>query len=458
MTSSITRRPERSKRPRFRRKALRRLLTVELALGLLLLVSSDTFYVSRIYDGLIRYAGNVEFDYFGWEVDALTQKVNQEIAGVQAYLTDDQRADYVYNYLAKVREEQSLNAQVGNIYANPSVSDPAAASADLRSKRDQALAEINQNEPIAESIVEGQVGSVLRDEGFATLGQVIPPVAAHITQLPEYLVISPRDSIRVVAALNVVNLTDDQANDLENTIDSNLNVSSIVAPLAGLSLYPSMIIRTSDALELFTTVAHEWCHHYLDFFPLGLNYDTPETRIINETTAMMFGAEIGREVIARFYKRFPDLMAQLPASTPTVTPTPATAQPRPTPQPTSQPTPSPTSTEPDVPPPFDPGATLNNTRITVDFYLWLGRVDLAEAYMRAQREVFADHGIFLRKLNQAFFAFYGGYQSAGGGGAGGSDPTGDAVARLRAHSPNVHAWLEQMRTLITRAELLSAAG
>src|ERR1700694_2596952 len=113
-TGKTARRPERFKRLRLSRKALRRLLTIEIAMGLLVIISSDTFYVSRLYDGLIRYAGNVEFDYLGWEVDALAEKVDQEIAGIQPYLTDDQRADYVYHYLTKVRNEQALNAQISN--------------------------------------------------------------------------------------------------------------------------------------------------------------------------------------------------------------------------------------------------------------------------------------------------------------------------------------------------------
>ena len=38
----------------------------------------------------------------------------------------------------------------------------------------------------------------------------------------------------------------------------------------------------------FEVIAHEWTHHYLYFFPLGLDYnDSGEIRTINETTAKM---------------------------------------------------------------------------------------------------------------------------------------------------------------------------
>jgi len=101
---------------------------------------------------------------------------------------------------------------------------------------------------------------------------------------------------------------------------------------------------------------------------------------------------------------------------------------------------------------------MNETRVTVDFYLWLKRVDLAEAYMQAQRFVFAAHGYNFRKINQAFFAFYGGYQGSNGVGAGGADPTGPAIDRLRAQSDSVLTWLNKMRAITTRSELLAAAG
>jgi len=442
--SSSNKRSVQNRRQQALQKILRRLLTVEFLIGIAFILSGDAFDGGALYRQLIRYVGGVTFDYFGWEADALLRKADQEMAGVQAYLDEDQRAAYVRDYLKTVANMQTLDAKIAQVYANPAISDPVNASVDLRQKRDVARADVTHRESLAESIVEGQIGAVLRDEGFATLGQVLPPVAAHITQLPDYLVISPRNAIKFEDALTLNNLSADQASALEDAIDRNVDVSSIVVPLGGLSLYPSMITQTWYAPSLFETISHEWCHHYLYFFPLGLNYDAPETRIINETTATLFGQEIGRKVIERFYTKYPDILAELPATTP-ATPIKATVTPTP-------------AGDPDARPPFDYGTAMNETRVTVDFYLWLGRVDLAELYMSARRTVFAAHGYYFRKINQAFFAFYGGYQGTGGSSAGGTDPTGPAIGRLRANSPTVHAWLEKMRGITTRAELLSAAG
>ncbi len=105
---------------------------------------------------------------------------------------------------------------------------------------------------------------------------------------------------------------------------------------------------------------------------------------------------------------------------------------------------------------FDFGAELNETRVTVDQLLADGQVAAAETYMEERRRVFADNGYHFRKLNQAFFAFYGGYQT-GGAGAGGGDPIGGAVAAIRQTSASIHEWIITLRGITTRDQLLQAA-
>ena len=96
---------------------------------------------------------------------------------------------------------------------------------------------------------------------------------------------------------------------------------------------------------------------------------------------------------------------------------------------------------------------MNETRLRVDELLAEGRVEEAEAYMEERRELFIANGYVIRKLNQAFFAFYGGYQS-GTPGEGGSDPIGPAVQAIRDASPSIHAWIGYLRGVTTRDELL----
>ncbi len=51
--------------------------------------------------------------------------------------------------------------------------------------------------------------------------------------------------------------------------------------------------------------------------------------------------------------------------------------------------------------------------------------------MELRRQVFVDHGYIIRKLNQAYFAFYGAYADSPVSAAG-EDPVGEAVRELRA--------------------------
>ncbi len=74
---------------------------------------------------------------------------------------------------------------------------------------------------------------MLVDEGFETLGQVMPPVSMHFSELPMTLVVSPRDQIEFAAQLELNALPVDQRAALESTIDTRLDVSSLVVPLGG---------------------------------------------------------------------------------------------------------------------------------------------------------------------------------------------------------------------------------
>ena len=86
----------------------------------------------------------------------------------------------------------------------------------------------------------------------------------------------------------------------------------------------------------------------------------------------------------------------------------------------------------DQPPPpvFDFRAEMHQTRVTADRLLAEGKIDQAETYMELRRRFLWDNGYHIRKLNQAYFAFYGAYADQPGGAAG-EDPVGAAVRLLR---------------------------
>jgi hypothetical protein len=106
----------------------------------------------------------------------------------------------------------------------------------------------------------------------------------------------------------------------------------------------------------------------------------------------------------------------------------------------------------DTPPTFDFRAEMRVTRVHTDELLAAGKIDEAEAYMEARRQVFWDNGYLIRKLNQAYFAFHGAYADVPGGAAG-EDPVGPAVRALRAKSKsladfvNTIAWMTSFEQL-----------
>lgn len=402
-----------------RRGALWALLVLIMLFGL----QYSTYPLGVRYNAVAALARDHLFDYVTWEIEAVAAKAGQTLFGVHPYLDEAERSQFVRDYLADLAAVQGIEAQIDGMYADPTLTDPAAASADLRQQRDALRADLEQRQLLAEAILEGQVAAVLADEGFAVLGQVLPPVAMRFTRLPNRIVISPRDAISYDMVIDVDPLPVDQKNTLEAAIDVTQDVSSLVVPLGGMALYPAMIAETASLAWAVEVFAHEWLHHYLYFFPLGLEADAnPEARIINETTANLFGKAIVPRVLARYY---PDLAREGDVIRVAYEAT-----------------------------PFDFGAEMDETRRRVDELLAAGEVEAAEAYMEERRIVFYENGYLIRKLNQAYFAFYGGYQS-GAPGAGGADPIGPAVQAIKDGSPSLQAWIVSMRTITTRDQLLA---
>jgi len=205
---------------------------------------------------------------------------------------------------------------------------------------------------------------------------------------------------------------------LEDAVAGGLDVSALVVPIGGVGVYPTMVNRTTDLNWQVEVVAHEWIHNYLTLRPVGVLYfSTPPMRTINETTANIAGSEIGEAVILRFYPEF-------------------------APEPLDEPAPRPQPQD-EAPPVFDFRAEMHETRLQTDALLAAGNIEEAEAYMEARRQFFLENGYRIRKLNQAYFAFYGSYADQAEGPAG-ADPVGGAVRELRSGSVSLADFLDQM--------------
>ncbi len=373
------------------------------------------------------------FDFVQWETNALADKALNAAVGSQRYMAEEERLQFVRNYILLVYDIHQLESQVQDIYTDPTVADPEAASADLRARRDILRLEQHSQQALAEAIIQAQVSELLVEYGFGAGGEVFPPVQIRFTELPSMLIISPRDRIERLGAYPLEHgLTVDQQERVEASVDDELDVSSLIVPLGGLAVWPAMLIETGYLPHVFEISAHEWTHHYLSFYPLGIRYGTtPDLYTINETVASIVGRELGWAVLNRYY---PDLAGPPPDYTP---------------RPLEEPAP-----QPSEPAAFDFRAEMHETRVHVDELLAAGRIEEAEQYMEERRALFVQNGYRIRKLNQAYFAFYGSYADEPG--ATGSDPIGPALRELRYYSASLHEFIATVRGMTSFAEVQAA--
>ncbi|MFN8412708.1 MAG: hypothetical protein U0Z26_10005 [Anaerolineales bacterium] len=385
------------------------------------------------------YTRDLEFNYISWTVDAAILKVKTASIGGPNILNHESQKQIVAEYMRVTKTILEKEYALQQIYADAKITDKEKASVDVRAELQNLYTRQTELAPFTEAILQEQVSEVLADLGLTTLGQPVPNVLYHSTPLPYALVVSPRDHIEQIANISVnTDLTVDEQATLETNVDKGLNTSSLVVPIGGVGVYPTMVMRTTDLRWLLNTISHEWTHNYLTLRPLGVLYaETPELRTMNETTASISGDEVGALVLKRFY---PELAY---ASPPTLS---LISNPIDHPEPGDF-----------LRPPFDYRAEMHETRIQVDALLAEGKIDEAETYMETRRQFFVQNGYLIRKLNQAYFAFYGAYADTPGGAAG-EDPVGPAVRALREQSTSLADFINKISWMTSFDELKQAVG
>lgn len=376
------------------------------------------------------YSRSVEFDYTSWTLDALFVKTAQWSMGANRYISQGAAKNIVLDYLRLVDITQRIGGEIERIYADPEISDPWGKAADLMTDLHQLQEEKRRLGILAESILQAQVSETAAQIGLSFLGQTIPPLMYHVSELPLALIVSPRDVIRQDANISLLpELNLDEITRLETNVANGLNVSSMVTRIGGVGVYPTMVAQSTSLEWQVEVVAHEWIHNYLTWHPLGIRYDaSPELRTMNETTASIAGKEIGLAVLQKYYPEF------IP----------------PPPPPVSEVEDS-SVVEPETPA-FDFNTQMRITRVEVDSLLANSKIEEAEAYMEARRKVFWENGYQIRVLNQAYFAFYGAYADVPGGAAG-EDQVGPAVRALRANSASLGDFIKQIAGMRSFEEL-----
>ncbi len=403
--------------------ALKRTLSL---LVLALFLVGSTLPTQETADRVRRYTRPLEFDFAGWTLEAAAVKLGQFSLGATGYLAPPGRRELVLEYVDLIRQGKQIENRLAEIYGDPNLTDPEAQAAPVIDERARLRAQQAELQPTAEALLQEQVAVVLAQMGLGVAGAPVPPVAFHFSRVPVALVVSPREVIRQDANIQLdpdISLEEKVA--LEQQVEGGLGVSALVVPIGGVGSYPTMIQESADLAWVAEVVAHEWVHNYLTLRPLGMLYESsPELRTMNETVASLLGKRIGRAVLARYYPE------RLP------------------PEP-SAPVPPPSPAEP---PAFDFHAEMRETRLTVDRLLAEGKVEEAEAYMETRRRFFWQNGYHIRRLNQAYFAFYGAYADQPGGAAG-EDPVGAAVRELWERIDDPARFLRTMAWITSYEEL-----
>lgn len=282
-----------------------------------------------------------------------------------------------------------------------------------------------------EKTIERQVRDGFREQGiynplyrFIKSEISFPPLNITLDKPPHLLVVSPRDRIE---SIREITLSQDMAPEAMEEIEAQvdeLGVSSLVVGLGGFGgTYPTFVTDRADLKFTLNAVAEEWLHQYLSFKPLGFlylldlsgiarNYDIA---VMNETLAGIVSDEIGAAVYQKYYAG-----TGLERSRTDRTGT-----------------------------GFEFNREMRETRRTVDALLARGEIELAEGFMERKRQFLAEKGYHIRKLNQAYFAFYGAYAD---------DPTsispiGTEMKVLRERSASLPEFLETVAGMTGRQDL-----
>lgn len=314
----------------------------------------------------------------------------------------------------------------------------ASALADRQRTLDDLLSERDRLRDSVEEYLESAISAELVEADLNVFGGFIwPPVDFRIDNPPSVLVISPRDHIeRAETILIEPDISVSDMERIEKLLLDRYDLSAAIMRTGGLASYPNVIPSTRDLLPLLEVATHEWVHAYLAFYPLGRSFFSGGSMVeLNETLANVVGDEIGGETWAR------------------LTGNPAPVR---TPPPPFMPQDEPLDQEPE-PGEFDFFRFMRDTRVRADELLSAGDVEGAEAWMEQRRIELQENGYFIRKINQAFFAFNGSY----GDSPSSVSPTANQMWELRQQEENAAGLLKAMRSVSSYSkfeELLDDRG
>jgi len=358
-----------------------------------------------------------------WESKTLLNEIRELISNQDGKTEDD--LDLVTEYYSLVERIKTLKPQIDAINTANRQGNLALLEAEL-SELDEQKATLADT---VERIIGKQITEILAQESiynpmyeYIKLEVSFPPLNFKLEKPPHLLVISPRDrieSIREILLKQDVSL--EEKEDIEAKVDK-LGVSSLVVPLGGLATYPNFVAGDFGLRFTVDAAAEEWVHQYLLFKPLGFLYLLDITGVsrnyeiatMNETLASMVSKEISSIVYKKYYAQH-EIDDNNQADEPE----------------------------------FDFNKEMRDIRRAVDEYLARGEVEQAEEFMEQKRQYLASKGYYIRKLNQAYFAFYGTYTDSPTS----ISPIGLELMELRSQSASLKDFLNTVAAMTNRQDL-----
>ena len=382
-----------------------------------------------------RVALPYEYSLLTWEASNLLSKWTHRLASLLPWdgrpTAESERLDQVVQYFRLGDEINALNGELRRTAAQA----PEAAAgplltleaelAELKGQRDRLRNDV-------EETLEASISAVLVEEDLATWGALIfPPVDIRLSDPARLLVTSPRDRIeRAHEALLDPDVDIPQSEGMERELQESWDLSALVVSIGGLATYPASVNNRLHLRDTLRTGAHEWLHNYLTvrLTPLGRNiYSGPEMLSLNETLADIAGDEIGDRAFLRLG-----------------------GTPDPPPPRSDDPRPTTTTQEIEDEKRFDFAMEMRETRRRVDELLAGGSAEEAEAYMEERRRLFVANGVHIRKLNQAYFAFYGTYAESPTS----VSPIADQLHAFRALTQDLKTFVTTVARFSTYQEFL----
>lgn len=366
-----------------------------------------------------------KYDLVRWEVSHFLDKWVHKLADLMPWTNEPSREERIsqaiefFDLGQRMRELEQQLLLSGSDSEDSDLNDQSqtlnAQIKGLKLRRDRMRASV-------EEIIESEISAVLSQEGFASrIGLIFPPVDTVFSRSPGVLILSPRDRIfRLETVLMEPGLSDSVREQIEERFFQSDNLSALVENTGGVAAFPSVVSESGSLRHAVETVAHEWLHHWFFFQPLGQHFwDNSQMTTLNETAATLGGRAIGDRV-------FTAITGELVVREPE----------RP-----------PASQDPGA---FDFNSAMNQTRLRTDELLSEGKILEAEAYMEERRQLMVANGHFIRKINQAFFAFHGTYATS----AASISPIDEQLKELRSRSDSLEDFLKTVATFDSYQEFL----